>query len=304
VHARIYQLADFGLATSTSRCKACGTLPYIAPEVLSNASSPGEQRSAANASSAATTAVDLWSIGVMLFELAAGERPFPSDKDTQPKEMLAAVMSTVHGPEGRACPRVPHEHLSELVMDLGRRLLVVNPATRLGAKCFGELQSHRFFAQVRWDALLELHPPFVPQLASNADDGYFPTFHARGEKMRGCAPSFSSGSLSEITASRTSSESSQSAACAHEPAATSRGVCAAQQPCAQQEQQPSACKPTGKYGQLGARPRPNYGQLAPNVGRLSTAPTPMPSLAGVPRVNVDELLALTKASVREDGPAS
>ena len=54
-------------------------------------------------------------------------------------------------------------------MDLVRRLLVLDPSVRLGAKSFGELRAHPFFRGVDWESLLEVTPPFVPQLGG--DDG-------------------------------------------------------------------------------------------------------------------------------------
>lgn len=336
------KLADFGLATSTSRCKACGTLPYIAPEVLTNASS------------AATTAVDLWSMGCVLFELAMGERPFPCPEDQLPLKMLATLMATVRedAPESNtpggsepqhqhARPPAPHDHLSAATTDLVERLLAIDPAVRLGAACFGELQSHRFFDGVKWDALLEVMPPFVPHLKGSADDGYFPTFNAFGEKMLGRPPSFNLDSNRSSNIVLGGAEASAGAAGAErhavpddgpkqlrtlpvvaaarfeapptsfEAPATSWSPTAVRFGDVQQvghgprSKAPSSTGKGSKYGQLAgggrAQPhaRPNYGQLAPNAGKLTAPPKPILSMAHVPRVNVDELLALTKASVGE-----
>jgi WD40 repeat protein len=64
---RHVKLVDFGIArledsTMTSSGAILGTPSYIAPEVLTGA--PVDQRA------------DMWAVGVMLFELLAGERPF------------------------------------------------------------------------------------------------------------------------------------------------------------------------------------------------------------------------------------
>ena len=61
------KILDFGLARlrgtgSTPGAEAAGTLPYVAPEVLSGA--PAGQRS------------DLYALGVLLYEALAGRRPF------------------------------------------------------------------------------------------------------------------------------------------------------------------------------------------------------------------------------------
>jgi len=78
------KLADFGLSTSTLRRKACGTLPYIAPEILV----PDYQ-----GTSAATKAVDLWSVGVTLFEMTMGELPFDSTS-TSAGQLLSTILDS------------------------------------------------------------------------------------------------------------------------------------------------------------------------------------------------------------------
>ena len=63
------KLADFGLSTSMMQHKKCGTLPYVAPEVLRDGS--------------ASEALDHWATGVLLYELIAGEPPFRGDTPKQ-----------------------------------------------------------------------------------------------------------------------------------------------------------------------------------------------------------------------------
>ena len=109
------KLGDFGLSTSTSRRKACGTLPYIAPEVLHNVS-------------AATNAVDLWSVGVTLFELLTGELPFVSPEPRQPVQMLDSIMDTLGAPLAQ---KAAAAGLSEAAMDLTEKMLAPDPVIRL-----------------------------------------------------------------------------------------------------------------------------------------------------------------------------
>jgi len=141
------KLADFGLSTSMMQHKKCGTLPYVAPEVLKDGS--------------ASEALDHWAVGVLLYELIAGEPPFRGET---PKQMLANIMETT----------VDARPLSPVTASLIRSLLQINPALRLGASGFEEIQAHAFFAFTLWDRMVEQTPPFVPQLAAGDDDAYFP----------------------------------------------------------------------------------------------------------------------------------
>ena len=71
------KLADFGLSTSSSRAVRSGTLPYIAPEV---------HRADARVSSA----IDVYSLGVLIYELLEGELPFEPKKDEKSPEQACA----------------------------------------------------------------------------------------------------------------------------------------------------------------------------------------------------------------------
>jgi len=141
------KLADFGLSTSMMQHKKCGTLPYVAPEVLRSGS--------------ASEALDHWATGVLLYELIAGEPPFSGDT---PKQMLQNIMETT----------LDMRPLSPVAASLIRSLLQVDPALRLGASGFEEIQGHAFFAFTQWDNMLGVTPPFVPQLGGEDDDAYFP----------------------------------------------------------------------------------------------------------------------------------
>ena len=61
------KLSDFGWAvhTSKSRKTFCGTIDYIGPEILS--------RQPYNA------CLDMWTVGVLAYELSAGTAPFAAD---------------------------------------------------------------------------------------------------------------------------------------------------------------------------------------------------------------------------------
>ena len=51
----------------------CGTRPYLAPEILDAASSLETQKY--------TVKVDCWALGVILYELLFGKKPFSQDRN-------------------------------------------------------------------------------------------------------------------------------------------------------------------------------------------------------------------------------
>lgn len=111
--ARYYALTgDVGLVPWTS---VQGTMGYIAPEVL-NRQHYG-------------CAVDLWSAGILLFELLGGYAPFYP---------YAACLS-----EPVAFPGSVWSHISGEAKDLVARLLTVDPARRITAS---QALAHRWFA--------------------------------------------------------------------------------------------------------------------------------------------------------------
>ncbi|KAI1290516.1 serine/threonine-protein kinase [Xylaria venustula] len=73
------KLADFGFSThcpENSRTTVCGTLDYMAPEMIH---SPGE---------AYDNTVDLWSLGVLTYELIMGVPPFWDDSTAAVRERI------------------------------------------------------------------------------------------------------------------------------------------------------------------------------------------------------------------------
>ncbi|XP_068632626.1 serine/threonine-protein kinase Chk1 isoform X2 [Battus philenor] len=79
-HDRL-KISDFGMATLFRQgarerllSRVCGTLPYAAPEVLSAASRPYRAPPA-----------DVWSAGVVLFAMLAGELPWERASDDEPR---------------------------------------------------------------------------------------------------------------------------------------------------------------------------------------------------------------------------
>lgn len=113
----VLKLADFGLADlmreDVALTAACGTPTYIAPEILSN---KGKGYGAA---------VDMWSIGVILYIINCGFPPFYADDD---KHLFKAIR------QGKFEYLSPYwDDASSELKDLIDKLLVVDPAQRYTA---------------------------------------------------------------------------------------------------------------------------------------------------------------------------
>lgn len=65
------KLGDFGLAARSNfkRTTFCGTLDYIAPEMFGK--------------SGHSEKIDVWSVGVLAYELCFGHAPFAADQETE-----------------------------------------------------------------------------------------------------------------------------------------------------------------------------------------------------------------------------
>ena len=138
-------LTDFGFAkfldTSKRNTATCGTLAYIAPEVLA----PGPD--------GYNYEVDWWSLGVVLFTMLTGYFPFL--RETPPETARAIVYDELHFP--------PNIKTSHRARSLCRHLMDKRPLRRIS--CLAKLKEHSFFADFDWDALesRQMKPPFVPE---------------------------------------------------------------------------------------------------------------------------------------------
>lgn len=130
------KLTDFGLSRHLPQgaraYTICGTLQYMAPEVLSG----GPYNHAA----------DWWSLGVLLFSLATGKFPVAAERDH-----VAMLASVTH--YGSEIPASLNQGLSLLLHEL----LCQNPLQRL--RHLHHFQVHPFFRGVVFDPeLLQKQP--------------------------------------------------------------------------------------------------------------------------------------------------
>ncbi len=125
------KLADFGLSKKTSgkATTFAGTPEYIAPEILL---SVGHSYS-----------VDLWSLGIVLFEMLAGKPPFTC-YDGNFTTIVKLILENK--------PFFP-VYFSEESIDLIKKLLKSHPKERLGANGIFEIKSHAFFKMINWEVM-------------------------------------------------------------------------------------------------------------------------------------------------------
>ncbi|KAI7879550.1 kinase-like domain-containing protein [Mucor mucedo] len=130
------KLGDFGLAAllidgADRRRTICGTPHYIAPEILFN--KQGHDHRA-----------DMWSAGVLMFNLLYGKHPFHHD---EPNKLYDQVRQNELSRE-YTFPKnhVGFKPVSEYAKDLISKLLVNNPDTRLSVI---EALEHGFFSKFK-----------------------------------------------------------------------------------------------------------------------------------------------------------
>ena len=149
------RISDFGLSKilENSRDKAytlCGTLKYLAPEILKN---KGYEKS-----------VDWWSLGCIFYEMLMGHLPFKINGNVIDPEVFEEKIKF-------------NDNMNPLLVDLISQLLSVNPKKRIG---YGDsdakkIKEHQYFSDVDWNKYLnkEIEPPFVPKLDGDMDLRYF-----------------------------------------------------------------------------------------------------------------------------------
>lgn len=106
-HDDVLKIADFGwcAATNVLRTTFCGTMDYLAPEMIQGS---GHDQT-----------LDIWSVGILLYEMMVGRPPFQSTNHTMLIDRILKI--AIFFPPG----------LPPLVVDLVRRLLKREPSHRL-----------------------------------------------------------------------------------------------------------------------------------------------------------------------------
>ena len=117
----ILKIADFGwsiYAPEDKRTTFCGTVDYVAPEIVTGCEYDAK--------------VDLWSLGVLCFELTTGKAPFENRVN---REAFKNIVNLNY--------KFP-EYLSDFAKDFINKLLVKDPARRLD---INEICGHPFLGK-------------------------------------------------------------------------------------------------------------------------------------------------------------
>uniref|UniRef100_A0A1B8XVP9 Protein kinase domain-containing protein n=1 Tax=Xenopus tropicalis TaxID=8364 RepID=A0A1B8XVP9_XENTR len=138
------KICDFGIAAAGMFAGwkirgLAGTPGYRAPEMLSL--------------EAYDAGADWWSLGVIMYEMATGRKPFAPSLDPA-KEFLDMKLTKVDYPS----------HMSQEMLDLLPKLLEMDNNNRLGVN--GTIREHQFFAGINWSELEKrtTQTPFKPKI--------------------------------------------------------------------------------------------------------------------------------------------
>ncbi|KAK9472436.1 kinase-like domain-containing protein [Dipodascopsis tothii] len=113
--------------------------------------------------------IDYWSLGCMLFETLSGYPPFSGSTMDETYSNLRSWRDVLQRPVFDNNQYA----ISDRTWDLIKRLIAV-PEKRL--RSLNEVQRHAYFAETDLATIRQLQPPFIPQLDSDIDAGYFDDF--------------------------------------------------------------------------------------------------------------------------------
>ncbi|KZT72605.1 Pkinase-domain-containing protein [Daedalea quercina L-15889] len=159
--ATIHQVENGMPLIDTRSCTAdfrtnsfVGTEEYIAPEVIE--------------SSGHTSAVDWWTLGILIYEMIYATTPFKGERRDDTFDNILHL--PVHF---RDRPKV-----SAACKDVVTRLLDKRELTRLGSMTgASEVKQHEWFAKINWGLLRNTRPPIVPTVSNGVDAVNFRQMH-------------------------------------------------------------------------------------------------------------------------------
>ncbi|KAK2466121.1 hypothetical protein APHAL10511_001763 [Amanita phalloides] len=140
-----------GNSTPPGDQKFVGTPDYLAPETILGLR--GDD-----------AAVDWWALGVITYEFLYGIPPFHADT---PEKVFEGILS------GHIDWHEDWVEFSQEVQDFMKRLLLLDPAQRLGSRGAEEVKAHPFFAVIDWDKVTATEAAFIPQVTDPESTDYF-----------------------------------------------------------------------------------------------------------------------------------
>jgi len=159
-----------------------GTHGYMAPEMVKMLGQSRSQRSGY------TAAVDYWSLGVTIYKLLTGYRPFDSmygeEESTNAQQQLKGVQGNS---EFRALHRAVDypSYISDTARSFIQGLLDTNEKTRIGCDENGidGLKMHMFFNGLDWITMQQCHleAPYIPDVPPPKDK---PAYKSYEEMMK------------------------------------------------------------------------------------------------------------------------
>ncbi|KAK3989789.1 putative serine/threonine-protein kinase [Cladorrhinum sp. PSN332] len=126
-----------------------GTEEYIAPEVIKG--------------SGHTSAVDWWTLGILVYEMLYGTTPF---KGKNRNATFANILrEDIPFPDHAGAPQI-----SNICKSLIRKLLIKDENRRLGARAgASDIKTHPFFRTTQWALIRHMKPPIVPNQGRGID---------------------------------------------------------------------------------------------------------------------------------------
>ena len=150
-------LTDFGIAMEYQKdgvVSASGTPGYMAPEAIIN--KPHD------------FCVDYFALGVIVYELMIGERPYQGKNRKEIKEQMFSLEIKLDNSD------MPEDWEDDNILDFINRLLKRKKAKRLGYNGCKEIKNHPWFKDIKWEQIEEctFNSPFSFETEDNFDDSY------------------------------------------------------------------------------------------------------------------------------------